>query len=162
MRLFPSDRVGLGKLRPAAPGWSRVTEHRALAWQSLREAYGTEQMGQAQAPQARTIKAKAEQGRKLGEKQGNRSGIGSQSQAWDRLNPAVDKQKEEASPWLSSWSGRLLSWDAHPRVSSKGPEGSPQGTWKQPTGVKAASVARGPFLSPVLCGPVRIPLSNPL
>lgn len=51
MRLFPSDQVGLRKLRPAAPGWSRVTEQQAPAWQSLREAYGTEQMGQAQAPQ---------------------------------------------------------------------------------------------------------------
>lgn len=85
MRLFPSDQVGLRKLRPATPGWRRVSEHQALTWQSLQEAYGTEQMGQAQAPRARTIKARAELGREQREKQGDGSGIGSQTRLVTRL-----------------------------------------------------------------------------
>lgn len=109
MRLFPSDQVGLRKLRPAAPGWSRVTEQQALTWQSLREAYGTEQMGQTQAPRARTVKARAELGRELRENQGDRSGAGSQSQAWDRLNTPTDEQRDTASARPNSWSGRLLT-----------------------------------------------------
>lgn len=84
-------------------------------------------MGQAQAPRARTIKARAELERELRENQGDRSGIGSQSQAGDRLNTAVDEQRGTASAPPNSWSGSF-SPGTHPLVSSRSPAGSPKGT----------------------------------
>lgn len=83
-------------------------------------------MGQAQAPRARTIKSRAGEGTER--EAGRRVRNWLTDQACDMFNTAVDKQRDMASTLLSSWSGRLLSWDTHPLVSSRVPEGSPKGT----------------------------------